>query len=767
MRNSRFFTLSILLPLLISVSWADSYDPSDDLNLFFGSRCESFNGPLNSLASAQSGYLKTVIGSMKDDASCAGVSKALQNLSNLNIDNLQSENAENLSLDQLIDQSQSLEATLRSESEKTPMDVEYVDAIKLSLRDVNLELVKSRSNPAAAGRERRLDTLNNVQKYALGLFSELENNSKCSGKHPNLGAQVGAQVVALSSQLASGYMGPVLLAAGSVVDRYVTFLRNRPLAKQYKKIVDSRMGQAIGCGLESLSATYCQARDLQAVVRFNSTNQASEEACNNPRQSCKPENLGAKLIGVDLASFSNWVSRLSAGSSPSSPAQGTEKKDAVQLKADFDKLKIDLDGKIAKSSRKISAGGIDVNAELISLLKDLESSAKAAVGKNTSTDGISITTIPGPLSAIFAKDPTCGAMAFLYTQGKNDECRATSAETCLQCVGRVYDLPTPTLAELIAAKESLVSKAGPAVAAEAALNQESNPQLVLTKALGVGANNRKPIDFLLGTQTYLTYLAAQPGFEAGARKDTIVDLQKRIKASLCVIQPGPACVVQTPAPAPTPEPAPAPFRPAGTVSAPAPAPSPLPVPTPTSIAADKVTKLAEDLSPARDIFYVSNALYELVKQSLDERIANGTIDESLGLVMQLSTSDSLGELISNQIGLDATSNKAMYAKSQTLKNIQSMGDLFEKQLVDGLRNSKQDFSESLGLDCVRALTIPSAPRIGKKDISDICRGQRWQSIRDPNLSISYDDLVGKDPAVRTCSVYDFYRKTKIRSSRNR
>lgn len=126
------------------------------------------------------------------------------------------------------------------------------------------------------------------------------------------------------------------------------------------------------------------------------------------------------------------------------------------------------------------------------------------------------------------------------------------------------------------------------------------------------------------------------------------------------------------------------------------------------------------------MFYISNALYELVKQDLDERTEKGSIDERLALVMQLSTSDSLGELISNQIGLNASNAKAMYAKTQTLKSIKTLENLFSGQIIDGLKNAQADRSDSLALDCARVLVIPSAPKIRKKDISEYCRGQVWK-----------------------------------------
>lgn len=721
----------ILLLVLLSVPAVADYDPSDDLNMFFGASCESFNGPQNGMAAAQAGYIKTIISSKMSNPACAGVSAALESLGKLDLGNLQQENEMELSIEQLRDQSQLLEATLRAEEAKASPDTDYIDDLKMSLRDINIQLIKSKASPNAISKQRRLDAIDSLHKYTLNLFTELEMSAKCSGEHPNLGAQVGAQVLSLTSHFASGFMAPILMAAGSVIDRYVKYLKNRPLANQYKKVVDSRMSQAIGCGIEGLAATYCQARDMQAVVKYTATNVTTFQS----NAECTPQDQGAKLIGIDLPSFSSWVSRLTAGSAPTSPAQGTEKKEAVQLKADFEKSIIDLDGRLAKSTRKLAGGGgVDQKAELTSLIKDMTAIVKAGMGRWTSDDTKSI----GPYSALFATDPSCGPMAFLYTNGANKQCQLLNeTEDCLQCVQRLYGGGTdkvPTLEELKNAKKVLVDSAGPSIAAETALSQESNPQLVLTKAFGLGSNNRRPIDFLFGAKTYLGYLKDQDLFKTGARAETVADLIKRVDESVCILSPETKdCPVSA-----------------------------------LKSAADKVTALTDIVSPSRDLFYISNALYELVKQDLDERINKGTVDKSLALVMQLSAADSLGELVSNQIGLDSSNSKAMYAKGQTLKNLQSMGDLFSGQIVEGLKNAKQENSETLALDCARALSIPSAPMFGKNDITKYCSGQVWTSIRDPSIKLSFDDIVKVKPtSERTCSIYDFYRKSKVRSMRTR
>jgi hypothetical protein len=296
------------------------------------------------------------------------------------------------------------------------------------------------------------------------------------------------------------------------------------------------------------------------------------------------------------------------------------------------------------------------------------------------------------------------------------------------------------VADLATAKDQLVDLANTFIKGEVKLVQESNPHNVLSLFTQKLKNNRKPRDFVVNARAYLSLLQQDPTFNQGVDAQTITDLKDRLDRTMCRIEPNAAC------PAP------------GTVPPPAVAPQ-------TALAAREqaqsvVDDLYIDLIPANDLFFIANTIYDLVRKDLDRRIDHGEIDQSLALVLQLSNSDSLGEIVQSSIGRDPAATQAQNARGQAKENLSIIADLFGRQLVGSIEDA--GLPEIQAKTCVRATLIPGAPVIGGKDISKWCRGKIWKSVqKGESLELRFDALVAKPFEQRVCSVYDFYRKSRL------
>ncbi|MBC7458091.1 MAG: hypothetical protein H7235_07425, partial [Bdellovibrionaceae bacterium] len=301
------FIFKIVLLVLIPICAHSEYDPTNDLFYAFGSRCQG-NGSINALSHQDSQTIKQITTSIRDDADCKGITSALDDIEGLNISTLLKSNDASLDLEFLAMQAHDLETALAAESSGQKPDATYMSELKTELIRTKVLIAKSKRNPDTQNTQRRFETIQNFQRYSTNLFGQLKMSDKCLSKRPNLAAQIGAQIVGVSSTLTSGVVGSLLLFSGSLVDNFISFFREKSLGRKIKNINNVRMGEAVACSFEGLAYTYCQARDVETVIKFNS------KQTNLP--SGHPQNWldGVGLIGQDSHAYMDWITKVDAGS---------------------------------------------------------------------------------------------------------------------------------------------------------------------------------------------------------------------------------------------------------------------------------------------------------------------------------------------------------------------------------------------------------------------------------------------------------------------
>ena len=225
MKKSRRALLVISFHLLLSqLALANGYDPTNDLFFAFGSKCKG-KGPINSAAFNDGASLKYTIESIRDDNACKGISGALTDIEALNIPQLLKERVAENDLEYMSMQANDLELAIQAELRSSTPDVAYITALKKELVITKVNVAKSQKLSNQEKTRKRLETIDNYQKYSNILFSRLKQSDQCLVKNPNLAAQIGAQVLGLGSTLASGLVGSLMLATGNMIDNFVSFFR--------------------------------------------------------------------------------------------------------------------------------------------------------------------------------------------------------------------------------------------------------------------------------------------------------------------------------------------------------------------------------------------------------------------------------------------------------------------------------------------------------------------------------------------------------------
>jgi hypothetical protein len=182
---------------------------------------------------------------------------------------------------------------------------------------------------------------------------------------------------------------------------------------------------------------------------------------------------------------------------------------------------------------------------------------------------------------------------------------------------------------------------------------------------------------------------------------------------------------------------------------------------------DFTKDLADLLAPSSDTYYIPRELSTIVKHDIDVKLANGKIDKNLALILQLSTSDSLSELMNNYGSLEALRNQVRGAKKLTKANLDAVGKVFSGNILnilDSLQQSAKNDSDArddLNLFCIQTLLIPSSPIIDGNDLSKYCGGAKYQSLYGNVGALDFNNLANKSYEERACSVYDFYRKARL------
>lgn len=727
---------SSLIFILCSVQLAkadQSYDPTSDLLFAFGSRCQSV-GSISSGALNDSVSIRNLIQTIRSDANCSGIAGALSSIESLNIDALLNDKTMKDDQEYLASHAGDLEIAIAAETKQNPVDQEYVDALKAELVATKVKIIKSKNDPNREQQKKKLETIRNFQKYSNALFAKLKSSDQCLQSRPSLAAQIGAQVLGLGSTLTSGVVGSLMLATGNLVDNFISFYRDKKINGSLKQGSSVALGEALGCSFEGMATTYCQARDVQTIISVNDKVRGKDVT--------PPTWLdGVDAVGQSMPAYENWAGTIDAGSPAGTAGRASDKKSAKQSQNDLSLVKIDLDQIFSESKHNLSHA--ETNEKRLDItrkaLNDMAEKMKPE-RQCTQTSCVSV----GPFLPVFASDPDCGPYIFLYSKGVDKTRKDSSQTSCTQYVASTYNPPPDLNVDVGPVLDLVMSEANSYVDSKLSQVNESNPNLVLTKIDALTANGHSAREFLQAAIAYFDRLLQDPQsisrkpLQRSLIEKTKKQLQNALQVServeIPIIQTIPATIVRM-------------------------------VPVDAS---QNVADISRELIPNGDKSAVPKAISEIINQDIDDKIKRGELDQNLSLLMRLSASDSLSELIRFYVGVEPARAQARSSKELTKNNLNVLAGVFNSSLKERFEKLKKaaksdlEQAENLALLCMQALAIPDAPKVGDLELNEYCKGAVYYSHAEKSqIKMDYNELLTKDYSERACAVYDFYRKVKL------
>ncbi len=736
--------LIILLFQMSSVGWAQdfgsssqttsesrnvfsSYDPTDDILSAFGASCSTL-GQNTLQAINQTAALKGIIESLKNDSSCVEINRALDGVveSGSYMANLLSPSFSGWQFTQRDARITQLVTAISVET--SPV---VADSLTLELAREKIETLKLGFETDYRRREMLYSAAGNYLLYSERALAALSARSSCIASHPKLGVQVAGQILAMSAPLTTSPLGPIFFGVGHTVNHLVQYFTSRGYGKLLKKATTARLSVALGCVFESLSNSYCQARDSLALIDANSN-------LTTYNGNVEPEWSGITLLKRDLSNYNTWINRIVAGAPPANQAAATQKSRGdlyeAGLRIASSKMQADLQTGLERESR----APINQKANMRRLvLSDLELRIKgylteAGTGSGLFTGGTGLSE-QSPFFYVFLYDPLCGPKNYLLTGIHAVTVTGTGSNA--GCPPEVQNPPDDKIPDIETLKSyvfKLLDEAGVTVANEVALYRENDFLSALAQSELSGNLLNVAQEFLVKVDLYLaslqsTYQNQIPLYTG----QLIADTRRIIAATFVALK------------------------------------SDQPLET-------KVALIQQILAPKLDQYFLAKRLNDIVQWDLTEKLKAGLPPHQLILIFQ----DSLRDVLESPkeagvLQLDKLKGDAFGSQSVTHENLILVEQLFDDQLESILKNLHKKIQnahaatpadqQQLRVLCMQALALPSGPNVTRSlNLNKYCRGQQWNStyLRS-ELKLTFDSLVNLPFENRVCSVYDFYRKSNI------
>ncbi len=694
------------------ISSAESNDPTNDMLQLFGGKCLT-SGPNAQTAQNQANNLVGVVESLRANTKCNGISAALTNFQNATEEfNAYKKNAAVAELEGSVSD---IELAIASEK-KGGNDATYLASLNVELARSRIDLIskkRSQDYKSSAGKN---DAIKNVDAYVKALLTQLSTAKECPERQ-NVSGQLAGHIMALSSNIVAGPTASFLLFGSSILESALNYFRNSGLSEAIKTVALAKRSEAVGCSLENIAHTYCQARDVSNLV------DAQTEA--NVCVDCLT-NKGLKILSKDLSAFIEWANRLSSGSAAHTNGQAMEKKEAIRLDAKFRLIRTDLLTKLATNERTYNeTPPAEQKKALTVAADDIAKFIANNIAQMDCSTG-SCAEAPGIFSQDFTTDPKCGAHAYLFTNGQQDSCKKTTeSESCLACVTRMGFAPQPfdkmqkTVNDLLIGSKARIDK-------EVSRSIETDHLLVLAKLNSpVGVGNKTAKEFLENTVAYFDDRLKDP---KSILKQNPPLLQAITKSKADILE-----ALKT-------------------------------LSTGTNFNESDLAKISNLIIPANDIFHIGNNLNELVQQEFAEKAkqSNAKPDEMKWLI-EYSINETMDQLMAIYGNADNISSQSDLTKSMTIATLNSMGKLFSSTMSERITQLQGEKTPRLSaLYCIRTALIPDLAK--NEELKNSCKGQVYTS-KEPGagaISMNYDTIVAEaDDNKRICSIYDFTRKVSL------
>ncbi len=717
--------LQIFLAAQMFVIQSHAVDQSDQMFAAFGGRCHSY-GSLTQQAQADQLALTDIVNAIKNDPNCNAVKGAVSGLRNLNVNSILEQASDEEDVETLTQNASDLELALAQENALATPDVNYITALKLELSNTKISIVKNKNTARGKkNKTEKLQTIENFNTYSKSILSRIASNDLCFKDKPNLAATLGAQIFALSGTLAGGIVGSLIFSAGEIADQLIGFFRERTSNNDMKPIFEMKLGQAAGCGMEALASTYCKSQDMQTLLKLKNQKEKMSS-------SQTTTHAGVEIITKDIKEFEDWITALDSGSLATTSGRAIDKKDALDFENSLRKVTQELSAALAEE-KKSFAKAEDPEIAITRAVNRL--TGLMTVG-NYSCSGSNCPT-PSKISDLFIIDPSCGPKIYFWSNGtsfgrsktEQTDSNGNISSNCEPYIEANFP-GQPNINNFDKNISDLIFKAQKITSDKSSEVKESNPYLVLAKV------EDKAKLFMTNSITYLNSLLEETGGikEKNNTKDLILSTKQRLEKALDIInKPGGLKAKDSPNDQQSNE---------------------------NKIEAQKKLSELAELLVADDTFLISKAMGEVVRKDLLHKAENGKLDPDLAAMIDLSSSQSLTQLIELSFDLDKARSQISFSKDLSKANLDAFYNRFEVDLVkriEKLKSDAKDDSEKIYPLAELCMKTIAAPKLSDK-IKSVCKGVVLQSSDSKDIAISFDTESGKSFNDRVCSLNNYYRK---------
>lgn len=783
------------LNLLSQNVWAQNYnqqgyDPSFALQSFFGNSCPLTSGQETAEALAQNQELGNIIASIKSDPKCQGLRTAFLNLERLSAEMLVRPLAAEKRLDILRSEIFDLETAILEEQKRLqtvkttdplnllPLDDSdsYLRTLMAILSSKRINMIENQRNSVYLNYENRLSTFGNLADYSKSLFLALENQEDCLTGGTSTIAQVASHLLSLSSTLMSGYSGAAMYAGGIVVDNFFRYLRKRDWATLEKEAYYDRMGIALPCAIESITRSYCESKNLSNLSLYFGS------------QVSKPKkNSDLLLNSIELLTeasnpYLRWITRLQAGSEPTSTPAANRKTSALQLRLNFDKFANSANGLLGEAiSKTLSrpSSTAEIQRSNFNSLHDL------IRGNMFGNDGT-----PGVFKDVFSQDYDCGPKFYLYTAYRGTPVKVCTSriqgESCEQCLRRqVNDVDPdiiPNLDQQSASIAKLIAEAQTYLDLEISTSQENNPVYVIDLVDQKQNSFTSALDFIKSAVIILKQFTQSEPFISNNRALASLKMQLAIYQEALILlnknvnfDNGLGTVLEGDTKNSAlrelmglqteddKEEAPADQQ--GSPQEPLPAPNSDPFKDAQLI----VNALSNSLARGQDIFYTTKPLFYFVDQYLLHMVKAKKIPADVALTLRLNFQDRLAGFLPVFTNLETVKSQTQNAQKLFSDNLDILSKAFAvdfkttlaREYFDEQENGRVD--DRLALKCVLYLSLPESI-VPSAWLNGYCKDRVYNSVyAQSGLFLDYNTWANKrkQKTATFCSNYDFLRKSNF------
>lgn len=705
--------MRVLFLVVFCISKIALADSSVLLMNAFGDQCYSI-GEHSIQSNRQAHDLRAAIEAVRSDrVRCSGVVSAFDAFQN----SVQAYNGMDRAsyIASLEGNIQDLSAALLQEKQLgASADASYIIELQRSLSDHRLDLINARQSQDISQRPVQIAALQNIYSYSRGLMNAIQQNGPCIEGHPALAGQVGAQLVSLAGNFSSSLVAGGIVAGASLINQLITFLSNRGLDKELRNLADSSRTNAIGCAIEGVSRSFCQARDYISIVQAETTGTVCD--------SCEKQEKGLQVLRTELEAYSEWVRRLSAGSPAATQGQASDRNQANLLQEKSDSFNNTIDAILSEGARDIEESSDKMLARQ-ALASSISSAIAAASVQSQSCGATGCTLSTGFLGRLFPTDPTCGPFAFVYSQGTSRTCPKTPGEECSQCILRSF--PTiPDTDQMRTVVDKIKLEGQREVARLRQRYIETNPLAAISEADTRGANNKSARDFLVNSKAYFESRLGDPESATalpGALKQEVTEARDRIDRALAILNKS------------------------------------------TGFTSSDVSSLSQELIPANTLFFISDTLNRLVQREYAKSLSQASgVNPAVAAMVQFSVRETVGQLLAQYRNPTQAEAQAETAQAQSLSTLGSISQVFGSQLEAAITELAASGRSPtlLAVNCLRyaALTSQVPKSVGRACEKTALSGGRGTSAP---FTVKFTDVVKSPQNTRLCSIYDFSRKEQV------